>query len=790
MRKLLLLIIMVVSSTTLFAQVPPLNISLASNLSSIGAANDCWGWWDGQGNEYAIVGIQAGGVDIIDITNPSSPQVVASTQGVPSLWRDIKSFGNYVYVVNDDGGSGGVGLQIIDMTTLPNIVYKDTMIQGLEYTHNLYIEDGYAYLTGNNNNAGINIYNLNTDPWNPTQVGQYTQTYVHDVYVRNNKAYSCELGQGLTVIDVSNKSNPQVLGNRQYVNNFTHNSWLSDNGNVCFTTDETSGGYVYAWDVTDPQNIIELDDYRSSLGGPNTDVIPHNTHVLNDYLVTSYYRDGMTVVDAQYPYNMIEVGHYDTSPMSGDGFDGDWGAYPFFPSGTVIASDMQLGLFVFNVSYERACYLEGDVTDAITNQPIPNATITVQGQTWGTNADNVGFYATGTHAPGSYTVTYSAFGYNDSTITVNLANGVLEVRDIPLNPLATVNATITVVETGSGLPVPNAVVSLVETSGAASFDYTADANGNLNVPSLVQGNYNVIAGQWGWVTAELPWNPNSSNNTITITLDEGYYDDFALDLGWTVTSTASTGAWERGEPDGTTLQGQPSNPDFDLPGDIGDQAYVTGNGGGNAGNDDVDDGITELTSPVFDLSGYQDPVVRYSRWFFMGGGFGGGANDSLTIEISNGITTVVLNQIDIIWNNWVQDTFIVSNYIAPTANMKITFRAGDYGQGHIVEAAIDGFSVGDLTMIAIEDEPIENQVELGVFPNPVGQNATIRYDFGTELDGEAVFEVADLTGRVLQRINLSEANGEFQLDFNMASGLYFGSLRNKGVAVKTVRIMK
>lgn len=789
MRKLLLLFIFVATVTTLSAQTAPLNISLASNLSSIGSANDCWGWWDGQGNEYAIVGIQAGGVDIVDITNPSNPQVVASTQGVPSLWRDIKSFGNYVYVVNDDGGSGGVGLQIIDMTTLSNLVYKDTIIQGLEYTHNLYIDDGYAYLTGNNNNAGMNIYNLNTDPWRPSLVGQYTQTYVHDVYVRNNKAYSCELGQGLTVVDVSNKSNPQILGNRQYVNNFTHNSWLSDNGNVCFTTDEISGGYVYSWDVTDPQNIILLDDYRSSLGGPNTDVIPHNTHVLNDYLVTSYYRDGMTVVDAQYPYNIIEVGHYDTSPLSGDGFDGDWGAYPFFPSGTAIASDMSAGLFVFNVSYERACYLEGDITDAVTLQPIPNASITVMGQTWGTNADNIGFYATGTHAPGAYTVTYSAFGYQDSTISVNLTNGVLEVRDIPLNPLATVNATINVVDAGSGLPVPNAVVVLNEAGGAASFSYTADASGVVNVNSLIQASYSLIAGQWGWVTMETTWSPNSSNNSITVQLDEGYYDDFALDLGWTVTSTASTGAWERGEPDGTFQQGNPANPDFDLPNDISDQAYVTGNGGGNAGNDDVDDGITELISPVFDLSGYTDPIVRYSRWFYNAGGFGGNANDSLTIEISNGITTVVLNQIDIIWNNWVQDTFIVSNYIAPTANMRITFRAGDYGQGHIVEAAIDGFSVVDNPSVAVDD-PFQNDIQLNVFPNPVGESATIRYDLGTDLQGQSVFEIADLTGRVLKRINLNETSGQFKLDFNMASGLYFGSLRTEGVAVKTVRIMK
>ena len=31
--------------------------------------------------------------------------------------------------------------------------------------------------------------------------------------------------------------------------------------------------------------------------------------------------------------------------------------------------------------------------------------------------------------------------------------------------------------------------------------------------------------------------------------------------------------------------------------------------------DDVDNGETILTSPVFDLSNYSDPVISYERWF-------------------------------------------------------------------------------------------------------------------------------------------------------------------------------
>ena len=42
-----------------------------------------------------------------------------------------------------------------------------------------------------------------------------------------------------------------------------------------------------------------------------------------------------------------EFGWADTYPGASGGYDGVWGVCPYFPSGTVIASDMQTGLYVF-----------------------------------------------------------------------------------------------------------------------------------------------------------------------------------------------------------------------------------------------------------------------------------------------------------------------------------------------------------------------------------------------------------------------------------------------------------
>ncbi|MEL6771812.1 MAG: choice-of-anchor B family protein, partial [Bacteroidota bacterium] len=63
--------------------------------------NDIWGWTDPEtGVEYALVGTTEGTV-FVSLADPVSPRVVgtlASATGT-STWRDLKTHGNYVYIV-------------------------------------------------------------------------------------------------------------------------------------------------------------------------------------------------------------------------------------------------------------------------------------------------------------------------------------------------------------------------------------------------------------------------------------------------------------------------------------------------------------------------------------------------------------------------------------------------------------------------------------------------------------------------------------------------------------------
>src|SRR5690606_41778185 len=83
------------------------NVNLLSNLNqypSIGY-NDCWGYVDSEGREYALLGTEHG-TSIIEITDPYNPVARAFIPGPFSSWRDIKPHTTYAYVTPAGTGSG------------------------------------------------------------------------------------------------------------------------------------------------------------------------------------------------------------------------------------------------------------------------------------------------------------------------------------------------------------------------------------------------------------------------------------------------------------------------------------------------------------------------------------------------------------------------------------------------------------------------------------------------------------------------------------------------------------
>lgn len=672
------------------------NTTLLGQLTYEVEGSDIWGYVAG-GREYALMTVQTG-VSIVDVTDPTQPTEVQFVEGPFTDWRDVKTWGHYAYVTNE----AAEGLQIIDLSQLPDAVSATNWQFGiwenqgitLETAHNLFIDEkGIAYILGYNNIFGALMLDVNADPLNPPIVGIYGKQsghYVHDAYVRNDTLWTAEVYNGyFAVIDIKDKANPVILATQTTPNDFTHNVWLSNDGRTLFTSDEKSGAFIAAYDVSDLSDIKELDRYQSN---PGSRVIPHNAFVYDplpshNFLLASYYRDGLKIIDATHPHNLIEIGSYDTSPLSGGNFNGAWGVYPYLPSGNILVSDIEGGLFVIGADYSPACYLEGLVQDATTGELLSGVTITLplnQGQE-NSQSDFSGRFALGTADAGTYQIQLFKYGYEEKTINVDLTNGTLNEIIVDLMPLPSFNLDINVRNRTTEEPLAAALLIVEHRDG--TFELSTDKEGKANLPLFYEDDYIIQVGQWGFRTQSLN-KTLSEATTLDLALTAQYYDDFAFDVGWSVSGTANDGIWERGIPTGSSFLGMQITPPTDFPNDIGQHCYVTGNGFTLADNVDK---TTILHSPLFDMTPADSLSIHYQRWFFTQEG----SDDVFTTRLTNGIDTILLATVtsaDLEMNQWKAETVgIHQNNLAFTDQMQLLFTISDFTEmgNHLTELAID-----------------------------------------------------------------------------------------------------
>jgi len=749
-----------------------LRTELISQVSHEIRSNDIWGYVDQDGIEYAAIGTISD-ARIYSLQDPSNPELVAQIAGAESVWRDFKSYDRYIYQITQRGSDG---LTIIDMTNAPDSItsalFTPTLMVGgisdvLRTCHNIFIDDeaGLAFLAGCNNGVGgVLIFDLTQDPLNPEFIGAVDERYSHDVIVRGDTLFSSEINEGnLGIYDISDPAAPQLISRTRTTSSFTHNAWFSNDGRFVFTTDERANSTVDAYDISDITNPVLIDTY---LPVPNAGIIPHNTHYIDGFLVTSWYTEGIIVIDAHRPDNLVRIAQYDTFLGGGAGFQGCWGAYPYLPSGTVIASDLNSGLFVIDVDYQRASYLEGTVSDAISGAPINGAQITIVDDTRTTELSKAdGLYKMGTALPGDFDVIVSHPDYESLTLTINLIQGAVVPQDFMLFREGAIISASGLVIDEAGDPISGAQLTIENDSRAVSVG--TDENGSYE-SLLISDTYTVRAAAWGYRGRELTIEI-TDERIEPVVLEKGFEDDFFVDLGWTVTGDALSGIWERAVPTPTFLGDLNSNPNVDLPDDIGEHAYITGNIGMNAGADDVDNGTTILTSPPIDLTGVQNPIIEVSPWFFNEGGFGQPLDDTLTISIlcDDKITDVhkVFNQEGESgrWREPLQ-IFVDSIYRrAKTVNLLISV-SDQTDSGHIVEAGIDRFRMFEGPTPNFP--PNQEEIDVILAPNPSDGFFFIDVFTNEEVSQVRVF---DINGREI----IDDSSGALEIDISgIKDGVY------------------
>ena len=313
------------------------------------------------------------------------------------------------------------------------------------------------------------------------------------------------------------------------------------------------------------------------------------------------------------------------------------------------------------------------------------------------------------------------------------------------------------------------------------------------IPEVTSGNveYYFSAGDAVGNQASLP--------TLAPDFFFGFLVAFAIDdvevagewVGGLAGDTAETGEWEHVDPLGTSAQ-----PDNDHTVN-GTKCWVTGQhaNGETDGFNDVDGGFTTLTSPVYDLSGFDQVEVRYWKWYSNNRGSTPNT-DWWDVTVSNdaGATWTVLEHTMESTSGWQAFTFNVTDYFTGPNQLQMRFVAADEGDGSLVEAAID-----DVAIIATSSTSAVGEGDLQVAMVPVlGQNVPNPFNPSTEISfnlpqsGRASLKVFNVKGSLVrtlvdedlpagsQRVvwDGSDANSQ-----PVASGVYFYRLETANGAL-------
>ncbi len=364
MKKILLLILLLFSSN-IFSQLANSNMTLLANRNQhIGGASysACWGYRAPNGREYAILGCGTG-TAFVEITDTLNIIERAFKTGLTSGWREMKVFSNYCYVVSEANGSG---LQIFDLQYLPDSVRLVTTYTyaGYTRTHSISQSGPYLYLHGGNvspglpNVGGVTVLDL-TNPVAPVKRGSWGTQYVHDSRILQDTIWACNIYDpplggvaSIFVINATNKDNLTTINS--WINNpnpFPHNCAIPlSNRRYILTTDEKSSpnGKLKIWDRSNLSAPVLA--YTWMPTGIITAIV-HNVEIYGNYAIVAHYRAGVRVVNISNPTAPVEAAWYDTYPSSNSAdYSGCWGVF-MFPSGKIIGSDMQTGLYVLKTTF-------------------------------------------------------------------------------------------------------------------------------------------------------------------------------------------------------------------------------------------------------------------------------------------------------------------------------------------------------------------------------------------------------------------------------------------------------
>lgn len=366
--------------------------------------SDIWGWKSPTTDKEYTLACMTNLIWFIDSTDPTNPILLAYMEShrAESFWCDVKVYKNVAYVVQDKIQQGGVdrGIQVFNLTRLednevldslvPPVLLPDFTYEEHGATHNVVIDNDSGFLfgvginQGNTCSGGLHIVDL-AEPLNPVFAGCASQDgYTHDAQCvtysgpdesfQGNEICFAFNEDTLTIIDVTDKISPSILGKVSYNGaKYVHQGWLNADQDFIISNDEldeirgsqsTTHSYIF--------NVASLENptFHGSFDH-KTNSIDHNmyffgaihkegwggnppveNHPNTDYVYCANYATGLRILNTvdikESPPNIATAGFFDVAPeANGARFNGAWSSY-MHPSGVIAVTNIETGLFFLN----------------------------------------------------------------------------------------------------------------------------------------------------------------------------------------------------------------------------------------------------------------------------------------------------------------------------------------------------------------------------------------------------------------------------------------------------------
>ena len=683
---------------TIFCAQIPIN-----QLGGSGNGSDCWGYVSPSGREYAIITMESA-IAWVEVTDPFLPELVYTHArgNTGSLWGDVKTAGDHAYLVGEGGGS----IRSYDMSQIDSgiVTYEgESSADGNSATHNIASIPGTDIIVRcGGSGQGLRFYSTAGNPGSPQFIGAWSDRYVHDadivVYPQNgpDSTYRGRIigflndgnnggsvNTGLSIVDFGTPANPNPAGNllsRVTWQNagYSHQCWHTEDFRWLVSNDETALNSTFQMVRIDDLDDAELGFTQSLPFSANN----HNNYCHEGLVYAANYTTGVRILERNGNF-LNEIAHFDTYPANdGAGYNGVWSVYPFFPSGTIIASDFQSGLLIFKL----------DIA------PV-------------------------------------GFSFPEGLPETIASSGAEVLVEISEDDVVVDAAEMTYAFASDGVTRTTAG-ELTSDPGIWSFLIPASPD----CPDVVSFEFSATttAGE-GYADAGGPYAAAVADGEILLVDYDG-----SSGAGWAYSDAgddAVTGIWELGLPQ---CNGR-GDPCTDGSGDSTGACFLTEINPGDS-NSDIDGGRTTLVSPVFDGGASGSGLsLSYDRWYSNDFGASPG-QDSMQIFISNdaGASWTLVEDVNENANAWVTVDFVLEDVIAPTDQMRMRFVASDLGDGSVVEAGVDNLRVfgiecdesvpGDLN-----GDGLVNGTDLGLLLIAWGTN-----DADADLDGSGTVGGDDL----------------------------------------------